>query len=399
MEYEPIPAAVLPLTGICIVDFTKLLPGPWCTQLLADMGAEVIKVEAPDIGDPSRHNPPRQREHSAYFASVNRNKRSIELDLRSASGLEAARRLIGWADVMLESFAVGGAARLRIDYQSARMINPDIIYCSISGFGQDGPLAASSGHDLVVQAMTGVLSTAGAGEMPQFQAADYAGGAFATIAILSALYRRRTSGEGAFLDVAMFDSLLAMSTAALGQGLARASGGSGTPALEAWGRNPRYAIYATLDQRYVGVSLLEPGLWAKFCEAIGRPDLVFGDERPEDRHSDHGERAALYRTAITNYCAVRTMDEIDQAMRARDIPVCPVLNADEALASPQALARGMVYWDTDPHDGKVLRIGNPLARAGLADLHRRPPPRLGAHTRDILDELGLATEQGKTEPA
>lgn len=399
MENETIPAAALPLTGIRIVDFTKLLPGPWCTQLLADMGAEVIKVEAPDVGDPSRHNPPRQREHTAYFASVNRNKRSIELDLRSAPGLEAARRLIGWADVVLESFAVGGAKRLGIDYQRARAIKPGIIYCSISGFGQDGPLAASSGHDLVVQAMTGVLSTTGAGEMPQFQAADYAGGAFATIAILSALYRHRATGEGAFLDVAMFDSLLAMSTPALSPGLARAAGGSGTPVLHAWGGNPRYAIYATRDKRYVGVSLLEPGLWAKFCELIGRPDLVFGDERPEDRHSDHGERAALYRTAITDYCAARTMNEIDETMRARDIPVCPILNADEALTSAQAQARGMVYWDTDPHDGKVLRISHPLARAGLADLHRRPPPRLGQHTRDILGELGLPTEQRKPEPA
>ena len=397
MKDEAPAAAALPFDGIRIVDFSKLLPGPWCTQLLADMGADVIKVEAPGVGDPARHNPPRQRVHSSYFAAVNRNKRSIELDLRSAAGLEAARRLIARADVVIESFAVGGAAKLGIDYATARVLKPDIIYCSISGFGQDGPLAGSSGHDMAVQALMGVISTTGGGEMPQFQAADYAGGTFATIGILSALYRRRNTGEGAYLDVSMLDSLMAMGFPSLAHGLSRASGGTGTPPLLAWGANPRYAIYATRDERHVAVALLESAVWRRFCAAIGRPDLVFEDEREEDRLSDHGERATLYRTELTKYCAARTMVEIDQVMRAHDIPVCPVLNADEALASPQAKARGMVYWDDDPHEGKVLRIGNPLARAGLTDLQRRPPPLLGEHTEDILRELGLASEPDKSE--
>ena len=384
----------LPLAGVHVVDYTRLLPGPWCTQLLADMGADVIKVESPGVGDPSRHNPPRQREHSAYFASVNRGKRSVALDLRSADGLEAAHRLNARADIVIESFAVGVAARLGIDYESARARKPDVIYCSITGFGQDGPLAASPGHDLVVQATTGVLGIAGHGGMPPFQAADYAGGAFGVIAILGALQRRHATGQGARLDIAMFDGLFAMSEIALLGALARAGGQSGKPMLEVWGRNPRYCIYPTADGRFVAVSLLEARLWARFCHAIGRTDLVF-DERQDERHSDHGERAAHYREAIAGYCASRTAADIDRAMRAQDIPVSVVLTPDEALRSEHAHARGMTHVEHDPHDGTVVRIGNPLERAGLAATSgRRPPPLLGEHTAEVLAELGLPAMAG-----
>ncbi len=383
-------AGSLPLTGVRVVDFTRLLPGPWCTQMLADLGADVVKIEAPGVGDPSRHNPPRQRTHSAYFASVNRNKRSVALDLREPTGREAARRLLDGADVVVESFAVGVAARLGIDEASVRASNPGVVYCSITGFGQDGPLAASAGHDLVVQANTGVLGVGTQGAMPGFQAADYAGAAFAVIGILGALHARCATGRGAYLDIGMHDALLAMADIALTSALSRAGGGSGTPPMEVWGGNPRYCIYPTRDGRHVAVSLLETRLWARFCAVIGRPDLVFADERPEDRHSDHGERAGLYRQALGAYFAAHTAEEVELLMREHDVPVCPVLDPDQALASPHAAARGMVYRERDPHDGDVVRIGNPLARAGLADTRRRPPPLPGEHTSEVLAELGLA---------
>lgn len=385
------------LDGLRVVDFSRLLPGPWCTQMLADLGAQVIKVESPE-GDPSRHNPPRQQAHSAYFAGVNRGKRSVVLDLRSPDGAEAARRLIARADILIESFAVGVAQRLGIDYAAARVLKPDLVYCSISGFGQNGPLAESPGHDLVVQASSGVLEVGTPGAMPVFQAADYAGGTFALIGILSALHRRRSSGEGAYLDIAMFDGLLAMGDIALTGALARANGQSGAPMMEVWGGNPRYAIYPTADGRFVAVSLLERRLWARFCDVIGRPDLVFDDEKPEHRHSDHGERAADYRAALSAYCASHSAAEIDRAMRSRDIPVRPVATADEALASEHARARGMVYEETDPHDGRVVRLGNPLARSGLAAAHPRPPPLLGEHTAEVLAELGLPEPKTRSTP-
>ncbi len=382
-------STALPLAGVRVVDFSRLLPGPWCTQMLADMGADVVKIEAPESGDPSRHNPPRQRAHSAYFASVNRGKRSVVLDLRDPAGQEAALRLVERADVVIESFAVGVAARLGIDYECVRARNATVIYCSITGFGQDGPLAASPGHDLVVQATTGVLGATGHGAMPPFQAADYAGGAFGVIAILAALARRHATGQGSRLDIAMYDGLFAMSEIALLGALARAAGQPGTPVLEVWGRNPRYCIYPTRDERFVAVSLLEARLWARFCAAIGREDLVV-PERQEDRHSDHGERAPSYRDAIAGYCRARTAAEIDREMQARDIPVAVLLTPDEALASEHAVARGMVHRAQDPNDGAVMRIGNPLERSGLASTRDGcPPPRLGEHTAEVLAEIGL----------
>jgi CoA:oxalate CoA-transferase len=388
--------APLPLAGVRVVDFTRLLPGPWCTQMLVDMGADVVKIETPGTGDPSRHNPPRQREHSAYFASVNRGKRSVVLDLRSTDGLEAAHRLMARADIVIESFAVGVAARLGVDYASAKARKSNVIYCSITGFGQDGPLAQSPGHDLVVQATTGVLSSGGGGTMPPFQAADYAGGAFGVIAILAALQRRHATGEGSHLDIAMFDGLFAMSEIALLGALARAGGETGTPTLEVWGRNPRYCIYPTADGRFVAVSLLESRLWSRFCVVIGRPDLVF-DEAPEDRHSDHGSRAALFRDAIAGYCGNRNAATINREMRAQDIPVSVVLTPDEALASEHARARGMAIRTHDRHDGEGVRIGSPLERAGLARTAGHSPPRLGEHTAEVLAEVGMTSAAGERQ--
>ena len=379
------PESSLPLDGVRVADFSRLLPGPWCTQMLADMGADVIKVEQAS-GDPSRSDPPRQAVHSAYFASVNRNKRSVVLDLRSDEGAQAAKALIAGADIVVESFAVGVAERLGIDEGRARAIRKDVIYCSITGFGQTGPRAAAAGHDLVVQASTGVLGV-GSGEMPAFQAADYAGGAIALSGILAALIRRSKTGEGASLDISMADSLVSMASIALTGALARAGGKPDEPPMQVWGGNPRYALYRTRDGRQVAVSLLEKRLWKDFCQLIGRPDLIFDDERTSDRHSTHGNRARLFREALQGYFDAHDADEIDLTMQAHDIPIVVVHDPDTALADEHLRARGMVYPEHDPHDGDVVRIGSPYQASGLVDTRRRPPPLLGEHTDEILREL------------
>ena len=380
--------ASLPLDGIRIVDFSRLLPGPWCTQVLADMGADVIKVEAP-AGDPSRHDRPQQVVHSAYFASVNRNKRSVVLDLRSEDGAAAARALIASADVVVETFAVGVGRRLGIDHDSARALRSDLIYCSITGFGQTGPLADAAGHDLVVQAASGVLGV-GSGAMPAFQAADYAGGSAAVAGILAAIIGRMRTGEGAYLDIAMADSLAAMAPIALTGALARAAGSVGEPDMQVWGGNPRYALYRTRDGRQVAVSLLEKRLWKDFCDVIERPDLVFDDERSADRHSNHGARATLFRDALQGYFDAHDADDIDRTMQAHRIPICAVRDPDAALVDGHLRARGTVYAEDDPHEGMVLRIGSPYAASGLVDTRRRPPPLLGEHTDEVLRELDVA---------
>ena len=383
--------ASLPLSEIKILDFSRLLPGPWCTQLLGDLGAEVIKVENPEGGDPSRHNPPLYREMSAYFASVNGNKSSLTLNLQAPGAREVLERLVHWADVVVESFSVGAAARLGVDYESLRALKPSLIYCSLSGFGQSGPLAQVPGHDLVIQAACGNLNAAPE-TMPSFQAGDFAAASMAAIGILSAIRRRDRSGEGAYLDIAMYDSLMAMGNIALGPALSRAGGGTGLPVVQVWGSNPRYNLYRSRDEKPVAVCLLEARLWRKFCEVIGRADLIFHDETAADRHSDHGTRGALYREGISAFCAAHGRDELVALMAEHDLPVMAVHSGDEALAHRHTQARGLVRRIEHPQEVEIPELVNPLHPTGLVRERRKPAPMLGADTDDVLEMLGYGPE-------
>lgn len=395
MTDEPADNPSLPLSGVRVLDFSRLLPGPWCAQFLGDLGAEVVKVEQRDGGDPSRHNPPMLKDGSTYFRSVNGGKRSVAIDLRADGSAAVVERLFAWADIVIESFSVGTADRLGVGYEDALRARPDVIYCAISGYGQDGPRARVPGHDLVIQASSGVLGPI-PDALPHFQAGDFSAASMAAIAILAALRRRDRSGEGAYLDISMADSLAAMGAIALGPGLARASGASGAPRIEVWGSNPRYNIYRTRDGRTVALCLLETRLWDRFCGAIGRPDLAAGEEAAHDRHSDHGERGAAYRQAIEHYCGARSLAEIVSDMEKHDLPVVAVASADEAVADRHARERGIIREASGPDDGVVVEIGNPLGRSGLARTCRSPAPALGADNQSILAELGFDEEQVNT---
>ena len=381
----------LPLDGVRIIDFSRLLPGPWCTQMLADMGAEVIKVEQPGIGDLGRHNPPRYKDTSVYFNSVNGGKRSIALDLSGEEGRTRVHDLIREADVVIESFRKGVPARLGIDYDSANWTRPEIIYCSITGFGQTGPLAPIPGHDLAIQAVSGVMGIAPrqaqeAPAMPGFQAADYAAACYGVMGILGALLRRRTTGRGCYIDLSMFDSLFSMTNLVSSAAMARAAGGDGQPAIEIWGKNPRYATYVTRDGGAVAVSLLEARAWAAFCQLIGRPDLVAGDEGPEDRLSAHPEQAERYRRAIADVCLAHNRDELVRWMTDNDVPVLPVHTPDEAIRCDHVQARDLLRWTEHPTDGRIPMLANPLVRAGLAEPGgRRPAPALDQDREEICN--------------
>ncbi|HYG91760.1 MAG TPA: CaiB/BaiF CoA-transferase family protein [Azospirillum sp.] len=388
---------MLPLDDVLVVDFSRLLPGPWSTQALGDLGARVVKVEQRGVGDPSRHNPPGYRSTSAYFHGVNGNKRSLSLDLASAAGRGVAHRLLRKADVVVESFRPSVAAKLGVGYETARALKPDVIYCSITGFGQTGPLADVPGHDLVIQATAGILSSVrgpdGVPVQPSFQAGDYAAAAAATTGILAALRRRDRGGGGCRLDIAMFDSLLWMGNIALAPAMARAGGGTGEPAMQVWGGNPRYALYPTRDGKAVAVCLLEARLWRGFCEAIGRPDLIDEDEGPEHRHSDHGERSALYRDAIAELCLANDRDALCARMTALGLAVMPVLDGDEVLASENAHVRGAVASIDDPREGCVPALRAPFGAAGLTRPHRFPAPAQGSDSDGILEELGYGRDE------
>lgn len=380
--------ADLPLSDVRIVDFSRLLPGPWATQMLADLGADVIKVERPGSGDPSRHNPPLFGSDSCYFLSVNGNKRFLGLELGQPEGQSVVRRLFEWADVAIDGFRVGVTADLGIDDTSARTANPGIIHCSITGFGEDGPWSGIAGHDLAIQAMAGVLEVSGQ-TMPSFLAADYAAGAVAAIGILAALRRRDRTGQGCHLDLSMHDCLFAMGNISLAAGLVRRAGGSGSPGLEVWGANPRYDIYPTRDGKRIAVCLLETRLWAQFCEAIGRTDLIGADESLQNRLSTHGEHSALYREAIAAYCLSQDRDTIAAAMASQALPVVPVHTAEEAVSSRHAVARNLIQEVEHPTQGAIPLLRNPLERAGLTRGRTRLAQRLGRDTDDVLAMLGL----------
>jgi crotonobetainyl-CoA:carnitine CoA-transferase CaiB-like acyl-CoA transferase len=384
----------LPLEGAKVVDLSRLLPGPWCSQTLGDLGADVIKIEQPEIGDYGRFNPPFYREGGVYFNSVNRNKRSITLDLKLEKDRRVALDLMRDADVIVESFRAGVTEKLGIDYASLSRINPGVIYCSVTGFGTDGPFAQVPGHDLSIQGATGVLNPEprdGAPTMPGFQAADYAGATYATISVLAAYIQRLKTGRGRHLDVALYDSLVVLSNIALTGAMARAAGFSGKPELEVWGSNPRYAIYPTKDGKAVTVCLLESRTWERFCEVIGRTDLIY-KETFADRHTSHGDRASVFRDVIGQLCLAHDRDDLVDRMVKADIPICPVYSPDEALASPEAKGRGVVRMVPHPTEGAIPQILDPLTRAGLADPSRRTAPKLGEHGDEIRRELEKSRE-------
>jgi len=385
----------LPLEGVCIVDFSRLLPGPAATQMLAEFGADVIKVEPPGTGDPSRHNHPRFRKHSVYFNVVNGSKRSIVLDLTKAEGRAVAHKLIERADAVFESYRPGTARKLGVDYATANRINPRVLYCSISGFGQTGPLAKIAGHDLVIQGMTGLmarsLDQANPPLVPGFQAGDYAGALFGVIGVFAGLAQRAKTGKGCEMDLSMFDALMNMCPIPLTSALGRLGGASGEPAQEVFGRNARYTTYVSKDGKPVSVSLLETKSWVEFCEAIGRPELISKDETPAERLTTHGERGKLYRAALAEYCLSRTFAELERDLDRTGIAICPVNTPDEALAHPHVAARGIVNFIDHPAEGRIPHLVNPLARAGLSRVEHDPAPALGEHTEAILGECGYDT--------
>ena len=381
---NPSPGA---LHGVRVLDFTRMLPGPWCTQMLADLGADVIKVEQPGVGDLGRHNSPNFKTTSVYFNTVNLNKRGVTLDLMLPADRETALALIDTADVVVETFRAGVTERLGIDWESAKKRNPSLVYCSITGFGHSGPFSAIPGHDLVIQAASGVMAAGSPGPEapppPGFQAGDYAAANYAVIAILAALNRRSATGEGGHLDISMFDALFSMTNIVNGLALGRASGNTTTPAMELWGGNPRYGIYLCKDGKAVAVSLLESRIWAHFCKLTGHEDLVFADEGPQDRHTSHGERSALYRDALTAFCGSRPRDELVASMLEHDVPIVPVYTPQEAVESAHTKARELIEWIDHPVEGRIPVLANPLKHSGLATDNRRPAPTLGQHNESL----------------
>jgi alpha-methylacyl-CoA racemase len=380
----------LPLASLRVLDFTTLLPGPFATMLLTDLGADVVRVEAPDRPDLARLLPPFDGDVSAWHALLNRNKRSISLDLKQPGAAEVVKRLVQRYDIVVEQFRPGVMDRLGVGYDALRAVNPRLIYCAITGYGQTGPYRDRAGHDLNYMALAGILSHTGRVDSGPpglgVQVADVGGGSFGAITgILAAVIQRQLTGVGQMVDVSMFDLALAWNGLAAAEYLASGE----NPGYESGLLNggTLYDTYRTSDGRYLAVASLEDKFWRGFCHAIGRSDLmgmgVFGPAGPQSGVKDE----------IAAVIAQRSLAEWQAVFEPLDVCVDPVLTVEEALAHPHTVARGLVI-EAPRGDGTAQRqVAHPLRFSASQPVYRHIGSPLGAHTAEVLAEAGYSDRE------
>lgn len=378
-----------PLSGIVVADFSRVLSGPYCTMLLADMGARVVKIEQPDKGDDTRGwGPPFINGESAYFLSINRNKESLTLDLKRPESREVVDRLVAGADVVVENFRPGTMARMGLGYDTLAARHPRLVYCSISGFGQTGPKRDRPGYDAVVQAEGGLMSITGDADGPPYRLgvaiSDIVAGIFAAHGAVLALFARERTGRGQLVDVGMLDATAALLTYQAGIYFA-----TGSSPARMGNRHPTIVPYETFsasDGEFV-IAVGNDELWRRFCATAGLEPLA------EDA------RFATNRDRVTNYDALRPLlaarlrerpraEWLDALTRA-GVPCGSVRAIGEVLADPQLEAREMIARFEHAAAGALRALGVPIKLSSTPGAVRTPPPRLGEHTDAILRELGL----------
>ena len=381
-----------PLASLKVLDFTALLPGPYATMVLADLGADVVRVESPTRPDMVRFLPPYDGDSSAWHGVLNRNKRSLALDLKRPAAVAAVKRLIadGGYDIVIEQFRPGVMARLGLGYAALRALNPALIYVALTGYGQTGPLRDRAGHDNNYLALSGALSYSGraAGGPPPLgiQVADVGGGALgALVGLLAAVVQRQATGHGQFVDVSMYDLMVAWQAHLIAHCLVAGE----TPAPEAMALNGgrAYDLYQTQDGRWLSVGSLEPKFWEGFCAAIGRADLVAPGLSLDDAAQ------AQVKAAVCQAIAARPLAEWVAVFAPLDVCVEPVLSVPEMLAAPQTAARGLVVDVPRPGGGVQRQIASPWRFGGGAADYRHVGAPLGQHTAEVLREAGFTAEE------
>ena len=370
-----------PLDGVRVLDLSRLLPGPFCTLLLADLGAEVIKVEDLEGGDYIRAMAPFIDGQSAYFIALNPGKKSVSINLKAPAGRELFLKLAATAGVIVESFRPGTVDRLGIGFEAVRSVNPRIVYCSISGYGQDGPDRDRAGHDLDFASRSGILGLCGrpggVPAIPPVQIADLSSAMYAAAGILAYLRESEKTGEGRYLDIGMLDSAVSWMIMPVAEYSAGERGGRGR--LPLTGKHPCYNVYRTRDGRDVCLAALESKFWCAFCRTVARDDLLplQFSEKPED--------FALFEELF----AGRTADEWAALLKGTDFCCEVVPSLGEALIDPQIAHRGLVIAPP-PGEPGVIRVGHPLR--DRHDDRIQACPGHGQHTAAVLGELGLSAQ-------
>ena len=386
------------LGHIRVLDLTRVLAGPWCTQNLADLGADVIKIERPGVGDDTRSwGPPYLRDaeghdtsEAAYYLAANRGKRSLTLDIATPEGQDIVRRLAAQSDVVMENYKVGQLRKYGLDYESLKAVKPDIVYCSVTGFGQDGPYAHRAGYDFIVQGMGGFMSITGErddlpGGGPQkggVAISDLMTGMYATIAVMAALTHRDRTGVGQYIDMALLDVQVAM-LANMGSNYLA----SGKPPVR-WGNaHPNivpYQTFATSDGHII-VAVGNDGQYGKFVEAGGRPELArderFATNPMRVRHRD------ILVPLLADMVKQKTREAWINLLETAGVPCGPINQLDDVFANPQVQARGLQVDLPHPSGAQVKLVRNPMNLSATPTRCDMPPPMLGQHTDEVLGEL------------